>query len=97
MRLLFDEQLSNRLPDLLADCYPDSLHKDEDFHRLSVMHGAPPKVVWVRLGNCTTQDIVDLLRKHLEDVRQFATRTRSPSSNWADGEWIDATPLRRGH
>jgi predicted nuclease of predicted toxin-antitoxin system len=98
MRLLFDEQLSNRLPGLLADCYPDSLHiesldlggapdvivwqtavvhrcvlvsKDEDFHRLSVMHGAPPKVVWLRLGNCTTQDIVDLLRKHLEDVRQF--------------------------
>ena len=26
MRLLFDEQLSNRLPRLLADCYPDSLH-----------------------------------------------------------------------
>ena len=26
MRLLFDEQLSNRLPRLLADCYPESLH-----------------------------------------------------------------------
>jgi predicted nuclease of predicted toxin-antitoxin system len=26
MRLLFDEQLSNRLPHLLADCYPESLH-----------------------------------------------------------------------
>lgn len=28
MRLLFDEQLSSRLPRLLADCYPDSLHID---------------------------------------------------------------------
>lgn len=101
MRLLFDEQLSNRLPRLLADCYPDSLHiesldlggapdvilwqaavvqgfvlvtKDEDFHRLSVMHGAPPKVVWLRLGNCTTQDIVDLLRKHVEDIKQFTAQ-----------------------
>lgn len=101
MRLLFDEQLSHRLPRLLAACYPDSLHvggldlggapdiilwqaavvhgfvlvtKDEDFHRLSVIHGAPPKVVWLRLGNCTTQDIVDLLRKHVEDVRQFAVQ-----------------------
>jgi predicted nuclease of predicted toxin-antitoxin system len=99
MRLLFDEQLSSRLPRLLTDCYPESLHvdslnlggapdiilwqaavvqrlilvsKDEDFHRLSVMHGAPPKVVWLRLGNCTTQDIVDLLRKHVGDIRQFA-------------------------
>lgn len=57
MRLLFDEQLSNRLPHLLADCYPDSA-----------------KVVWLRLGNCTTQDIVDLLRKHAEDIRQFAAQ-----------------------
>ena len=31
--------------------------KDEDFHQLSFLYGAPPKVVWVRLGNCTTADI----------------------------------------
>ena len=31
--------------------------KDEDFHQLSFLYGAPPKVVWVRLGNCTTTDI----------------------------------------
>ena len=24
--------------------------KDEDFHRLSVLRGAPPKVVWLRIG-----------------------------------------------
>ena len=68
MRLLFDEHLSNRLPRLLADCYPDSLHIE------SLNLGAPPKVVWVRLGNCTTQDIVVLLRKHLEDIKQFAAQ-----------------------
>jgi predicted nuclease of predicted toxin-antitoxin system len=31
--------------------------KDEDFHRLSVLRGAPPKVVWLRVGNCTTRDL----------------------------------------
>jgi predicted nuclease of predicted toxin-antitoxin system len=31
--------------------------KDEDVHRFSVMYGAPPKVVWVRLGNCATDDV----------------------------------------
>ncbi len=31
--------------------------KDEDFHQLSFLYGAPPKVVWVRLGNCTTKYI----------------------------------------
>lgn len=26
--------------------------KDDDFQRLSVLFGPPPKVVWIRLGNC---------------------------------------------
>ena len=49
-----------------------SVTKDEDFHRLSVLRGAPPKVVWIRLGNCRTLDIADLLRGHHESVRCFA-------------------------
>ena len=46
MRLLFDEQLSSRLPRLLADHYPDSLHVQA----------------------------LDLLRKHVEDIRRFCTQ-----------------------
>jgi predicted nuclease of predicted toxin-antitoxin system len=46
--------------------------KDEDFHRLSVLQGAPPKVVWIRLGNCTTEDVARLLRQRAENVRLFA-------------------------
>ena len=45
--------------------------KDADFHRISLLHGAPPKVLWLRIGNGTTTDIVRLLTKHAEDVRQF--------------------------
>ena len=45
--------------------------KDEDFHRLSVLRGAPPKVVWLRIGNCTTQEIARLLRNRAEDIRIF--------------------------
>lgn len=45
--------------------------KDEDFHRLSVLRGSPPKVVWVRLGNCTTNDIAELLRRHYRDIETF--------------------------
>ena len=36
--------------------------KDEDFHRLSVLLGPPPKVIWIRLGNCATADVARLLR-----------------------------------
>ena len=46
--------------------------KDEDFHRLSVLRGAPPKVIWLRLGNCTTDDVARLLRRHVADIQRFA-------------------------
>jgi len=45
--------------------------KDEDFHRLSVLLGPPPKVVWVRLGNCSTADVARLLLARREQLEQF--------------------------
>ena len=45
--------------------------KDEDFHRLALLHGAPPKFVWIRLGNCTTDDIAQLLRRRYNDILRF--------------------------
>ena len=36
--------------------------KDADFSELSVMRGSPPKVIWIRRGNCSTRDIEKLLR-----------------------------------
>jgi len=45
--------------------------KDEDFHQLSFLYGAPPKVVWVHLGNCTTADIDQALRRHHTDLLDF--------------------------
>jgi predicted nuclease of predicted toxin-antitoxin system len=45
--------------------------KDEDFHRLSVLLGSPPKVIWIRLGNCATADVARLLRFRADEVRAF--------------------------
>src|SRR5262245_31018296 len=45
--------------------------KDEDFHQLSFLYGAPPKVVWIRLGNCTTADIERALQCHYTDLLNF--------------------------
>jgi predicted nuclease of predicted toxin-antitoxin system len=45
--------------------------KDGDFHRLSLLRGAPPKVVWLRIGNCGTADIARLLTAHADDIREF--------------------------
>lgn len=45
--------------------------KDSDFHELSLLRGAPPKVVWIRLGNCTTHQIEAILRKHSSDIQSL--------------------------
>ena len=46
--------------------------KDEDFHQLSFLRGQPPKVVWVKLGNCTTDDVERVLRERRSDLLEFA-------------------------
>ena len=45
--------------------------KDEHFHQLSFLYRAPPKVGWVCLGNCTTADIEQALRRHHTDLLDF--------------------------
>lgn len=45
--------------------------KDADFNELLAVRGFPPKVVWIRLGNCTTAEIVELLRKHHATITEF--------------------------
>lgn len=47
--------------------------KDTDFSEMSVLRGFPPKVIWVRRGNCSTQEIEDMLRRDyrlVEDLEQ---------------------------
>ena len=98
MKLLFDQNLSPRLVNRLADLYPDSAHvhplglgdeddrtvwdyakqhrylivtKDSDFGELVVLLGFPPKVVWIRRGNCATQAIEQILRENYAVIEQL--------------------------
>ena len=45
--------------------------KDSDFSELSTLRGFTPKVVWLQIGNCTTEEIVSLLRNHHEAIQQL--------------------------
>lgn len=96
MKLLFDENLSPKLPGLLAAIFPSSTHvrdcglkgkadedvwdyahtngftivsKDSDFHQRSLLYGHPPKIVWLRIGNCTREQLVSLITSHELDIR----------------------------
>lgn len=37
--------------------------KDSDFSDIAATQGFPPKVLWIRRGNCSTQDIEEILRR----------------------------------
>ncbi len=98
MKLLYDQNLSPRLVDRLADLYPNSRHvyeigldrsddsilwnyaqqhdfiiatRDADFNDISLIRGFPPKVVWVRRGNCSTRDIETMLRSHFDTIQSL--------------------------
>ena len=95
MKLLFDENLSPKLPRLVADLFPGSLHvrecgllgrpdeeiwdyarangftlvsKDSDFQQRSLLFGHPPKLVWLRLGNCTRPQLRQLITAREKDI-----------------------------
>jgi len=46
--------------------------KDNDFAELAVLRGAPPKVIWLRIGNCSTRAVERLLRLHVSVIEEFA-------------------------
>ena len=44
---------------------------DADFYDISLIHGCPPKIIWLRTGNMITNQIADLLKKNLMDIADF--------------------------
>ena len=45
--------------------------KDIDFRQRSFVYGAPPKVIGVRLGNCSTAEVERLLRRYVRTIEDF--------------------------
>lgn len=45
--------------------------KDDDFHQRSFIYGAPPKVIGVGLGNCSTDQVESLLRWRVNEIHAF--------------------------
>jgi predicted nuclease of predicted toxin-antitoxin system len=45
--------------------------KDTDFQQRALLYGHPPKVMWVRLGNCSTAAVAALLRSRSADIEAF--------------------------
>ncbi len=43
--------------------------RDSDYNELITLKGFPPKVIWIKRGNCSTKQIESILRTHIEDIR----------------------------
>ncbi|MBW4659004.1 MAG: DUF5615 family PIN-like protein [Drouetiella hepatica Uher 2000/2452] len=98
MKLLLDENLSDRVIHRIVDLYPGSEHvktlglintddaeiweyakinefvivsKDSDFHQRSLLYGHPPKFIYLRIGNCPTSSIIQILRDNFDTIIQF--------------------------
>ena len=98
MKLLLDENVSDRIVPQIADLFPGSTHiksvglkeaedtivwdwaeeqgfiiasKDTDFYQRAIAFGHPPKFIWLRVGNCPTSLITNLLRSRYEIIQQF--------------------------
>ena len=95
MELLFDENLSPKLPRLFTATFPGSMHsrecgllgasdedvwdyarandftlisKDSDFQQRCLLYGPPPKVIWLRIGNCTRDQLAELITTHEREI-----------------------------
>ena len=53
--------------------------KDSDFQERSQFAGSAPKIVWIRRGNCSTNDIEAMLRKH---ALRIATLEQEPTAGF---------------
>jgi predicted nuclease of predicted toxin-antitoxin system len=43
---------------------------------LCVLRGAPPKVLWLRIGNCTSEEVRTLLSRNDARIREFEAQDR---------------------
>lgn len=51
--------------------------KDNDFRQLSFLYGAPPKVIWLAVGNADTEAILHFLRSQRTAIQNFETDTEA--------------------
>jgi predicted nuclease of predicted toxin-antitoxin system len=104
VKLLFDENLSQRLAQTLTDVFPHCNHvtaiglrgaddrsiweharkedfaivsKDADFRERGFLEGAPPKVIWLDVGNAGTTAIADLIRRQRDRINDFGESKES--------------------
>ena len=53
------------------------ISKDSDFYQRALLYGYPPKLIWLRIGNCNRELLLKLIIKHKEKIKQFSDNSDS--------------------
>jgi len=56
--------------------YQAILTKDRDFYYRVSLFGSPPKLVWIKKGNCRNRELLDLIRKKIDEISVFLKSDR---------------------
>ena len=51
--------------------------KDNDFAQLSFLRGAPPKVLWLRVGNSSTAELKAFIQRNTRIIQEFESASES--------------------
>jgi len=44
---------------------------DSDFYEISLINGHPPKIIWIRLSNLSTEELTNIILKHKAIIDSF--------------------------
>jgi predicted nuclease of predicted toxin-antitoxin system len=58
-----------------ANGYHAVITIDEDFVKLINQFSQPPKIIWIRTGNCSTQVLGDILSNKIQTIKEFIEGT----------------------
>lgn len=50
--------------------------KDSDFYDKSILFGHPPKIIWIKRGNCPNRQIQLLLRNKTDTIKELIDNPR---------------------
>jgi predicted nuclease of predicted toxin-antitoxin system len=53
------------------------ISKNQVFYQRAMFYGAPPKFIWLCIGNCTRGDLLLLIQRHEQDIMAFETSPES--------------------
>ncbi len=53
------------------------ISKDKDFYQRALLYGTPPKFIWLRLGNCTRDDLLSPIRRREQAILVFESSPES--------------------